>query len=173
MSASAGGSAGRREPAGEERVEVRRYLDALVRNRWMIAGVVLFITALVVIISLILPNTYTATSRLVFESAASPFGETDSASTERQLATTEALLTSQQVLDRAAARVPGVSSGDDLEDKVSSSVEPEANIVNVSASDGGSRRSGEDRQRGHRRVPVRARDAGAPAHRPGSAAARG
>ena len=102
----------------------------------MIAGVVLFITALVVIISLILPNTYTATSRLVFESAASPFGETDSASTERQLATTEALLTSQQVLDRAAARVPGVSSGDDLEDKVSSSVEPEANIVNVSASDG-------------------------------------
>ena len=40
------------------------------------------------------------------------------------------------MLDRAAARVPGVSSGDDLEDKVSSSVEPEANIVNVSASDG-------------------------------------
>jgi polysaccharide biosynthesis transport protein len=136
VSASAGGSAGRREPAGEERVEVRRYLDALVRNRYMIAGVVAFITVLVVIISLILPNTYTATSRLVFESAASPFGETDSASTERQLATTEALLTSQQVLDRAAARVPGVSSGDDLEDKVSSSVEPEANIVNVSASDG-------------------------------------
>ena len=32
MSASAGGSAGRREPAGEERVEVRLYLDALVRT---------------------------------------------------------------------------------------------------------------------------------------------
>jgi capsular exopolysaccharide synthesis family protein len=128
-------SAGRREPAGEERIEVRRYLDALSRSRWTIVAVVVLMTGIVVAVSLLLPDSYRATTRLVLEQTTSPFGETDEASTQRRLATTETLLTSQQVLDAAARRVPGMEDGDDLEGKVTSSVEEDANIINISGSD--------------------------------------
>jgi Mrp family chromosome partitioning ATPase/capsular polysaccharide biosynthesis protein len=131
----AGPSGGRREPVGEERVEVRRYLDALSRSRWTIAAVVLLITGIVVAVSLLLPDSYRATTRLVFEQASTPFGETDEATTQRRLATTETLLTSQQVLDTAARRIPRVDDGDDLAGKVTSSVEDDANIINISGSD--------------------------------------
>lgn len=121
---------------GEERVEVRRYLDALSRNRWTIIALVVLVTAIVVILSLLLPDNYRATTRLVLEQTTSPFGESDEASQQRRLATTETLLTSQQVLDAAARRVPGMTDADDLEGKVTSSVEPDANIINISGSDG-------------------------------------
>ena len=137
MSVSQGSAGGR----GEERVEVRRYLDALSRSRWLIGGIVAGVTGIVLLLSLLLPNSYQATSRLVFETAASLFGETDATSTQRQLATTETLLTSTQVLDRAARRVPGIESGEELEDKVTSSVEQQANIINITASDGDAERA--------------------------------
>ena len=124
----------------EERIEVRRYLDALSRSRWMIAAIVLLVTGVVVVVSLALPNKYTATARLVFEDATTALAPSDEASTQRQLATTERLLTSKQVLDNAAKQVPGASSGDDLAGKVTSSVEQDANIINVSATDEDPRR---------------------------------
>jgi capsular polysaccharide biosynthesis protein/Mrp family chromosome partitioning ATPase len=136
VSVSVAPSTGRREPVGEERVEVRRYLDALWRSRWLIAGIVVIMTLVVVGVSIALPNNYTATARLVLEQTTSPFGEPDEASTQRRLATTETLLTSQEVLDRAAQRVPGIDDGDDLAGKVESSVEQDANIINISATDG-------------------------------------
>jgi succinoglycan biosynthesis transport protein ExoP len=129
-------SAGRREPVTEERVEVRRYLDALSRNRWTIIAVVVLMTGIVVAVSLLLPDNYRATTRLVLEQTVSPFGETDEAATRRRLATIDTLLTSQQVLDTAARGVPGMEDGDDLEGKVTSSVEQDANIINISGSDG-------------------------------------
>jgi Mrp family chromosome partitioning ATPase/capsular polysaccharide biosynthesis protein len=119
----------------DERIEVRRYLDALSRNRWTIAAVVLLMTGIVVVASLLLPDSYRATTRLVFEQSTAPFGETDEASTQRRLVTTETLLTSQQVLDGAARRVPGFEDGDDLSGNVESSVEDDANIINISGSD--------------------------------------
>jgi polysaccharide biosynthesis transport protein len=134
VTTSTGGSAGR-QPAAEERIEVRRYLDALSRNRWLIAAIVILMTGVVVVVSLALPNKYTATARLVFEDAASSLAPSDEASTRRQLATTERLLTSPQVLDSAAKQVPGAKNGDDLGGEVSSSVEQDANIINVSATD--------------------------------------
>ena len=135
MSVASGPSTGRREPVGEERVEVRRYLDALSRSRWTIVSVVGLMTGIVVAVSLLLPDSYRATTRLVLEQTTSPFGETDEQSTQRRLATTETLLTSQQVLDTAARRVPGAEDGDDIAGKVTSSVEDDANIINISGSD--------------------------------------
>jgi tyrosine-protein kinase len=131
--ASSGSS--RRQAGGEEGIEVRRYLDAVWRRRGMIAAIVVIMTGVVVAVSLILPKNYTATARLVFEENASPLGQTDEASTQRQLATTETLLTSSKVLDQAATRVPGAEDGDDIADEVESSVEQDANIINISATD--------------------------------------
>lgn len=119
----------------EERIEVRRYLDALARSRWLIAAIVLLVTGVVVVVSLALPNKYTATARLVFEDATTALAPADEASTRRQLTTTELLLTSKQVLDNAAKQVPGASNSDDLAGKVTSSVEQDANIINISATD--------------------------------------
>jgi Mrp family chromosome partitioning ATPase/capsular polysaccharide biosynthesis protein len=124
---------GRRVSAGEERIEVRRYLDALSRYRWMIVGIVVLMTGTVVVLSLALPDTYRATTRLVFEQNTSPFGESDEATTQRRLVTTQTLLTSQQVLDEAARHVP--EAGGDLSGKVTSSVEDDANIINISGTD--------------------------------------
>jgi uncharacterized protein involved in exopolysaccharide biosynthesis len=88
VSVSSGPSGGRREPVGEERVEVRRYLDALSRSKWTIIAVVLLMTGIVVAVSIVLPDSYRATTRLVLEQSTSPFGESDEASTLRVLATT-------------------------------------------------------------------------------------
>jgi Mrp family chromosome partitioning ATPase/capsular polysaccharide biosynthesis protein len=134
VSVASGGSP-RRKTGGEDSIEVRRYLDAVWRRRGMIAAVVLIMTGVVVTVSLVLPKNYTATARLVFEEAASPLGQSDEASTQRRLATTETLLTSSEVLDKAAQRVPGIDEGADIEDEVESSVEEDANIINISATD--------------------------------------
>ena len=134
MTVSAPSPVGRRETAVEERIEVRRYLDALWRSRWLIAGIVLLMTLVVVAVS---ASPAQQVHRLRRGSSSSrrssPLGEADEASTQRRLATTETLLTSQEVLDRAAQEVPGINDGDELTPKVSSSVEQDANIINISA----------------------------------------
>lgn len=124
-----------RDSQWEDRVDVRRYLDALRRSRGLIVFIVVLVTGIVVGLSLILPNTYKATTRLVFEVAVSPLGETDEASVERRLATTERLLTTSDVLEAAAREVPGETE-DSIEDKVESSVDEDANIINITGSDG-------------------------------------
>ena len=121
----------RREPASEERVDVRRYHDALRRSRWLIASIVLGLTAVVVIVSLALPKVYTATTRLVLEETESVFSENNAESTRRRLVTIETLLTARQVLDAVAEEVG--ESEDSLEGKVTSEVDEEANIVSISA----------------------------------------
>ena len=54
----------------DDPVEVGRYLDAFRRSRWLIAGIVVFVTAAVFVISLLLPKTYQATSKLVLNPSA-------------------------------------------------------------------------------------------------------
>lgn len=90
-------------------------------------------TALVLALSLVLPKTYRATARIVLEDA-SGLLESGDASVERRLATLQTLVTTRDVL-RAAGRQLEDENADSLEDKVSSSVDPEANIINVSATD--------------------------------------
>ena len=121
-----------REPSPEQPVDVGRYANALARNRVLIALIVIGVSAVVLTLSLALPKTYKATARILLDE--SP-GITESTSdVERRLATIQALLTTRGVLARAARTLEG-ESADTLEDKVRSSVDAKANIVNVEATD--------------------------------------
>ena len=122
-----------REPVSDERVDVRRYLDALRRGRRLIIGIVLAVTAIAAAVSLALPDTYVATTRIVLDETASALTQPDATSTQRELATINQVLTTPAVLDAAAARVPGVSPGDI---DVTSGVDPEANLISIDIADG-------------------------------------
>jgi capsular exopolysaccharide synthesis family protein len=90
-------------------------------------------TALVLVLSLVLPKTYRASTRIVLEDVSGLF-EGGDASVERRLATLQTLVTTRDVLRRAGRRLQD-ENADSLEDKVSSSVDPDANIINVVATD--------------------------------------
>lgn len=123
-----------REFVSEEPIELRRQLDALRRARVWIVLFVIAVTGAVVGLSLLLPKTYRATSTVVLQETLNPFGSTDVDAVVRRLETIERLLGTKDVLDRAAAEVPG-ESGSSLESKVTSSVDQSANIIKVSATD--------------------------------------
>jgi capsular exopolysaccharide synthesis family protein len=118
----------------DQPVETGRYLDALSRSKLLIAVIVLPLTALVLLVSLLLPETYRATAKIVIEGASDPLQTSDVESVERRLATIDALLTTRETLRRAARRVPGKTVAT-LDESVSSSVDPSANIINVTATD--------------------------------------
>ncbi|HKP20370.1 MAG TPA: Wzz/FepE/Etk N-terminal domain-containing protein [Thermoleophilaceae bacterium] len=124
-------SSARRSSSSEERIDTRRYLDALKRSRGLIAFIVIALTGLVVGLSLALPDKYQATTLLVFNEATSPFVTTDEASVQRQLETTRNLLTTDAVLNKAALRLPPEARKDvgDIE----SSVDANANIIRITA----------------------------------------
>ena len=124
-------SSSRDEPS----VDVGGYIAAIGRNRRLIAVIVGVGTAVVLALSLILPKNYTATAKISFDPTTVALGAQDATSTQRELATLNTLLTSSEVLDVAAKSVPG-ETGDSLSSKVSSSVNPDANIINVVGSDG-------------------------------------
>jgi capsular polysaccharide biosynthesis protein/MinD-like ATPase involved in chromosome partitioning or flagellar assembly len=121
-----------REPSTEQPVDVGRYANALARNRVLIALIVIGLSAVVLTLSLALPKTYKATARILLDE--SPGITESSSDVERRLATIQALLTTRGVLTRAAGTLEG-ESADTLEDKVRSSVDAKANIVNVQATD--------------------------------------
>jgi capsular exopolysaccharide synthesis family protein len=123
-----------RESSGEQPIEVRRYFDALRRSARFIVLFVAITTAAVVIVSVLLPNVYRATATIVLEESLNPFGSTDVEAVRRQLQTIEQLLGTNAVLDGAAGQVPG-ETRDSLEDKVTSSVDRDANIIRISATD--------------------------------------
>jgi capsular exopolysaccharide synthesis family protein len=123
-----------RDGLGEQPIEVRRHVDALRRSGRFILLFVAVATTAVVVVSLLLPDTYRATATIVFEESLNPFGSTDVDATQRRLETIERLLGTNAVLDGAAAQVPG-ETRDSLEDKVSSSVDPNANIIRIPATD--------------------------------------
>ena len=123
-------------PSGDESVDVRRYLDAIRRSSRLILAITVLVSVVVLLVSLLLPPTYQASTQLVFDPFAAGV-DTDAESTQRQLATTNALVTSPRVLRRAAQEVPGETEAS-LEDKVESQVDPDAsqaNIIEVTASD--------------------------------------
>jgi len=129
----------RRDVAPDQPIEGRRYWDALRRSKLLIAFMVLPITGLVLALSLILPKTYQARAQIVLEEI--PGLEAGGAeSVERRLATLQTLVTTRDVLRRAGRRLQG-ENADSLDDKVSSSVDPQANILNVVATDDSARGS--------------------------------
>jgi Mrp family chromosome partitioning ATPase/capsular polysaccharide biosynthesis protein len=119
----------------ESGADVRGYLDAISRNRRLIALVVGITTGVVLLLSLVLPKSYEAVARISLDTDTGVLGTTDAESTQRQLATLETLLTSREVLESAAEEVPG-ETVDSLEQNVESSVDEQANIINVAATDG-------------------------------------
>ena len=122
------------EVVSDEPVEVGRYADALRRSRLLIALIVVPLTLLVYFLSTQLPKTYRSTAKIVLQATSDPLSGGDVASDERRLATIRTLLTTRANLRQASSRLRG-ESATSLKDKVQSSVDPAANIVNVTASD--------------------------------------
>src|SRR6478735_1409194 len=118
--------------ASEEPVEVRRYIDAIRRARWLIASIVVLLTGVVVGVSVSLPSRYEATASIVRQVNTSGFESVDVSVVQRELATIGQLMLTFNVLDAAARKLPG-ESYDSLYKNVKSSVDPEANLVFVTA----------------------------------------
>jgi len=119
------------EPPLEESIDVRRYVNALRRSRWLIAAIVVGLTAMVLVLSLFSAKTYTSQATILFDENPSVTGTTDA---ERQLATIQKLTMTRDVLALSALKLRGESVST-LAGKVTASVDPNANIVNVTASD--------------------------------------
>ena len=119
----------------DQPLDVSRAAAALRRSRWLIALIVIPVTATVLVLSLALPKTYSATASLVLEEPSDVLGSPDAASSARRLATMRRLLTSRDTLERAARRLPGETT-DTLVDKVTVAVDDAANVIAVTAVDG-------------------------------------
>jgi capsular polysaccharide biosynthesis protein len=115
------------EPPPEQPIDVARYLHALRRSRILIAGIVVGITGLVLVLSLGLPKTYTADATILFDESA--LATTDA---QRELATIQKLLVTRDVLALSAKELH--TRIRTLSPKVQATVDPNANIVSVSAS---------------------------------------
>jgi polysaccharide biosynthesis transport protein len=120
---------------GDEPVDVPRYLTALKRGWPLIALIIVLMTVTVLVLSLALPKTYEATARILMDDRAGAFEPTDVETVRRRLATVQTLLTTRDVLAQAAESLPD-ESVETLEDKVEASVDENANIIDVVATDG-------------------------------------
>ena len=118
----------------ESEADVRRYLNAVSRSRWLIAVTVILITGIVVALSLSLPKRYEATARILVDDETSLISPSDAESQQRRLATLETVTTSPAVLDEAAGDVAGETQ-ESLEDKVESRVDEQANVIDIAATD--------------------------------------
>jgi Mrp family chromosome partitioning ATPase len=120
----------------DEPVDVPRYLAALKRAWPLVVLLIILMTVTVLVLSLALPETYRATARIVFDdrAGAGTLETTDVETVQRRLATVQVLLTTNDVLERVGEQLPG-ETAETLEDKVEASVDEEANIVDVSATD--------------------------------------
>jgi Mrp family chromosome partitioning ATPase len=123
------------EAGDEQPMDVSRYVSAIRRGSWLIALIVVPLTATVLVLSLLLPKSYSATASIVVDDTGSVLAPTDNSSATRRLATLRLLLTSPDVLDRAGRALPGETAGT-LKDKVTASVDPVASIIQVKAKDG-------------------------------------
>ncbi|HEX2287788.1 MAG TPA: P-loop NTPase [Gaiellaceae bacterium] len=128
---------GRQGAAGlppDEPIDVGRYVSALRRSWPLILLIIAALTSAVYLVSLTLEEKYRATAKIVVERTGDPLDSGDVLSLERRLATIQALLTTRETLRRAARRLPGERAAT-LDDKVQASVDPNANIINVVATD--------------------------------------
>ena len=119
----------------DDPVEVGRYLDAFKRSRRLIAAIVVLFTAAVFVISLLLPKTYQATSKLVLNPSAQSLATSEPQSTQRDLATVRVLLTTRELLAAAAKGGLAGNTADSLRDKVTVSVDQDANVINIVGTD--------------------------------------
>lgn len=126
-----------RGPSGEQPIEIRRYSTALRRSWWFIALFVIAITAIAVAASELASKHYRATATIIQTGVVTDSTSNPDAVT-RNLETIRRLLTTNAVVDLTAANLPGVSRSS-IAGALSSTVDPTANIINVSATNGDSR----------------------------------
>lgn len=124
----------------EEPVDLRRYVEALRRRAGLIVGLAVGIAILVFLISLALPKSYTATAKIAPSVQATTSAASGSTTTQLNLATIEAYVTSPAVLATAAHQLGGESAAS-LEPKITTSLDTAANIVAITATDGSAPRS--------------------------------
>ena len=119
--------------AFEAPLDVGLLTGALRRSRWLIVTIVVGVTAAVLIVSLAAPERYRASARIAEDPTSAE--ALDIATADRRLATSRELVTSPAVLATAARRLPGETPGS-LAAKVSATIDAEASILDVVATDG-------------------------------------
>jgi capsular exopolysaccharide synthesis family protein len=119
----------------DEPVEVGRYLDAFKRSKWLIVGIVASLAAAVLIISLLLPKTYRATSKIALVQSPNSLSASDAPSTQRGLATMRVLLTTRELLRASVKSGLQGETVDSLRSKVHATVDQDANVINIVATD--------------------------------------
>jgi capsular exopolysaccharide synthesis family protein len=130
-----------RRTGTEEPVEVRRYLDAIRRGLPLVAGIVLALAITTYAVSSALPKRYKATASIVQRTTGAVIDQGSNADAiTRDLNTVNSLVTTDSVLRAVARKVPGTTL-DELRDNVASSVDPNANLIYVTAKDGDARKS--------------------------------
>jgi capsular polysaccharide biosynthesis protein len=125
-------------PAPDAPVDVRRVVAAIRRDRRLILAIVLLVSGLVLVVSLLSPPRYRANARIADASLTTD--AVDTATSDRRLATSRALVTTPEILGDAARRLPGESAGS-LAGKVTATVDPAASILDIAVSDGDPRRA--------------------------------
>jgi capsular exopolysaccharide synthesis family protein len=123
----------------DEPVEVGRYMDALRRSRLLIALIIVPVTLAVLAISFAVPKTYRATSKIVLEATTDSLSGTDAQSVQRRLATIQVLLTTREMLRSAVANGLKGETDNTLNDKVHATVDQNANVVSIVATDDNAR----------------------------------
>jgi Mrp family chromosome partitioning ATPase len=121
--------------AEDESIDVPRYLAALRRGLWLIVLIVVPLTATVLALSLVLPKTYAAETTLVLDDEGTALAPVNADTSTQRLATIRRLLTSRDVLEQAAAKLPGETAVT-LEGKVDASVDDVASLIVLRAKDG-------------------------------------
>ncbi len=124
----------------EEPVDARRYIEALRRHAGLILGAAVAVAVLVLLISLSLPKTYSATAKVAPSVQATQSAATTSQPAQLNLATLQAYITSPPVLTAAARKVPG-ETADSLQQKLNTTIDSGANIVEITAHDGNAARA--------------------------------
>jgi capsular exopolysaccharide synthesis family protein len=125
-------SEGRRgDQPGEQPLEVRRYLNALKRSWPLVVLLVVLVTAAAVGVTSLAEKKYRATATVV-QGTTLLSDSSNVDATTRQLATIQRLLKTSPILDRALTHLPGQTRGS-LGSAISSSVDPDANIINITA----------------------------------------
>jgi capsular exopolysaccharide synthesis family protein len=116
----------------DQAVDVHRYAGALRRGAWLIAAIVIVVTVVVIAISLVLPKTYRASVGVVYTPTATLLQTGEATSTQRQLATFEALVQTPPVVTAAAHTLK--ESPTSIKDAIGASAHSEANLLTITAS---------------------------------------
>jgi capsular polysaccharide biosynthesis protein len=125
-------------PASPADPPLNRVLAALRRNARLVAAIVVLVTGVIVAISLIAPPRFEGHARLAADTSA--LATVDSTLVDRELASSQVLITSPAVLGAVARAFSGETAGS-LATKVSARVDSKAGMVDVLATDGDARRA--------------------------------